>query len=168
MATGLIIAGVVAAVAAGASAYVASEQAAQQRRDQKRAADAAADAERAAGEARARQVRYDAEKKRQTIRTREAAAGVQIGQGSLLESEMQFAADADYAAQLAKYPHDLGANLKGYEGRLFGAQASRIKSMQALNTGLAVGGSAASSYGAYSRSQGSTLATGYGSERYDV
>src|SRR5882724_5473801 len=99
-ATAAIIAGVVvAAASAGYGAYTASEQAAQQQRNAKAMAKRQSEADAAAGEARRQQVLYDAKRKAQGIRTREAAAGVQIGEGSLLESEMAFAADSEYAAQ---------------------------------------------------------------------
>jgi len=157
----------VSVAAAGYSAYSSSEQAAQQRRDQQKAAEANAEAETQAGQARRRAMEYQAERQKATMRSREAASGAQIGEGSLLEDEMQFSRDANYAQQMAAYPNMLNANLKTYEGRLFGAMADRINT--GLNTGVAAGGTAIQGSLSYlnsrpARSGGDTLATGYGSD----
>ena len=52
---------------------------------------------------------------------------MQIGEGSLLEGEMQFTSDAEYAAQVAQLPYSQAADASGYEARIFGSKASRIR-----------------------------------------
>jgi type II secretory pathway pseudopilin PulG len=165
MATTAIVIGIIGVLAAGGAAYMQSEAAAEQARGQKRMAKHQAEAERAAGDARRRQVEFDTQRKMRSFRSREAAAGVQIGEGSLLEQEMQFASDSEYAAQIAQYPHTVRADIDEYQGRLFGSQERRINQTKWLNTGLAAAGTGASAYGAYAgRGRGSTLSTGYGND----
>jgi hypothetical protein len=149
--TALIIAAVVvAAAAAGTGAYLSSEQAAAQARDQMKASKHKAEAERQAAAARRKHVLWEAGKRQKGMLSAQAAAGVEIGEGaSLLENEMEFASAAEYDAQLSEFPHLLNSAQDDYTARLFGRQADRIKSMQGVNTGLAVGSSLASSYGAY-------------------
>jgi len=137
---GIAIAGVVVAAAgAGYGAYAGSEAQAQQARNAKRMARHQADADAAAGEARRKQVMYDAKRKAAGIRTREAAAGVQIGQGSLLEDEMQFAADNEYAAQIAQLPYSQAEDAARFEGRIFGSAERRARAGAATQTGIATG-----------------------------
>src|SRR5207247_178602 len=88
------------------------------------------------------------------IRTREAAAGVQIGEGSLLESEMQYAADSEYAAQLAQLPYNTAANVSEYSGRLFGSTAKRLQGTAAASTGIAAGSTLATGAGSLAASYG--------------
>jgi type II secretory pathway pseudopilin PulG len=148
-----IIGVVIAAAAAGYGAYSSSEAAAQQQRNAKAMAKRQSEADAAAGEARRKQVLYDAKRKQATMASREAAAGVQIGEGSLLESEMQFASDSEYAAQIAQLPYSQASDAAAFEGRIFGSTEKRIRSTEGLNTGIAAGSTlatgAASAYGKY-------------------
>jgi type II secretory pathway pseudopilin PulG len=161
MATTLLVAaivgGVVAAAAAGYGAYAANEAQQQQAAAAKRSMRMQEEAERNAGEARRRQVLYDAEKKRQSMASREAGAGVQIGEGSLLEDEQQFARDAQYSAEMAAYPHAIAGDMDSYKARVFGWQKDYAASQEATGITLATASSAASSYGSYARSRPSSV-----------
>jgi len=135
----IALAGVaVSAATAGVSTALTISAANDQADSQKNIARAQADAERAAGEARRKQIEYDASRKRKSMLSREASAGVQVSQGSLLEDEMQFEREASYSAQLAAYPHTAGAQLLDYQSSLF-RQRSAV-----LPTGVAIGSSLAS------------------------
>src|SRR5207249_1796345 len=118
----LIAIAAVAAAGAGYGAYAASEAQQQQAAAARRAAKMAAEAEAAAGQARAAQIQYNSDKMKRSFLSREAGAGVQVGQGSLLESEGQFAFDTEYSKQLAKYPHELAGASDTYQSDLFGFQ----------------------------------------------
>jgi len=167
---GWVAAGVIAAVlAAGMSAYGAYSQQqaqAQSARIAQKQAQAQADAEAAAGTARANQIQYEADKKKKGMYSRQAAAGVVTGQGSLLETEGEFAADVEYSKQLAKYPHELAGWSDKYQSDLFGFQAKQA-SGKALSSALIAGGgslatSALSGYGKQSGGGGQTIASNYG------
>ncbi len=134
-----IIAIAVAAAAAGYSAYAASEAQAQQNDMAKRAAKISAEAEEAAGIARANQIAYDAKKKQRSFLSRAAAAGVDTSSGSLLETEEEFAAEASYAQQLAKYPYQIAGFSDEYKSKLFGFQEKQARSGMAKNIGIAAG-----------------------------
>lgn len=158
---------VVAAVAAGYSAYASSEAAQQQADMQKKAAKQQAEAEAQAGEARARAIQYNADKMKKQALSREAGAGVQVGQGSLLEDEVQFAYDTQVSKDFAKYPHELAGARDEYESDLFGFQKKQIASQEGTNIAVASIGAGASTYsrgGAGKRT--SSLASGndYGQE----
>ena len=137
---------IVAALAAGYSAYSASEAQAQQYSAAKKAARLKAEQEAAAGEARVNQIEYEANKRRKSMLSRQAAAGVQIGEGSLLETMQEFEADVSYSKQLAKYPHQQAGFSDEYEATLFGYGQDRANRAKYVNAGVAAG---------------STLATGY-------
>lgn len=126
---GWVIAGVIAAVISAAmtayGAYSAQQAQAQQMRYAKKQAQMQAEAEAAAGQARANQIQYESDKMKKGMYSRQAAAGVEIGQGSLLETEGEFAGDVEYSKQLAKYPHELAGWSKKYESDLFGFQAKQ-------------------------------------------
>jgi len=132
--------------------YMQSQAAAEQADAQKKAARQQAEAEAAAGEARRKQVLYNAQRQEKSMLGRQGAAGVQIDEGSLLENEMAFASAAEYDAQLAAYPHALASQAADYQSKLFGYSANRARSMAWVNTGLAVTSSLASSYGSYGSS----------------
>ncbi len=153
----LVAAAVIAAAAAGYGAYQASENASAQAKAGERSMKMQQEAEAAAGEARRRQVLYDAEKKRQMFASREAAAGVQVGEGSLLEDEMQFSRDAQYSAEMAAYPHAVAGDVAGYRARIFNAQGAYARQTEGTNIGIATGGSLATSYGSYARSRPSAV-----------
>jgi hypothetical protein len=89
--------------------------------------------------------------------SREAGAGVQIGEGSLLEDEMQFSHDSAYAGEMAAYPHAIAGDIAAYKGRIFKSQGDYAKSTMATDVGVATGGSLASSYGSYARSRPSSV-----------
>lgn len=110
----------IAVAAAGYSAYASSEVQQQQASAAKKSAQMQADAEQQAGEARARQIQYNSDKLHRSFLSRAAGAGVQVGQGSLLETEGQFAFDTEYSKQLAKYPHELAGASDQYQSDLFG------------------------------------------------
>jgi hypothetical protein len=148
-----IAAVVVAAAGAGYAAYSQSEAQKQQAKMAKRSADQAAAAEQLAGEARARQIQYNADKLKRSFLSREAGAGVQVGQGSLLETEGQFAFDTEYSEQLAKYPHELAGASDQYQSDLFGFKEKSAKSSQWGEVGI---GGAVAGVKAYA---GSSLAT---------
>lgn len=147
----IITAIVVAAAGTAYGAYSANEAQQQQAEMQKRvaqtqatAAQQQADAEQQAGEARARQIQYNADRIKKTFLSREAGAGVQVGQGSLLESEGQYAFDTEYSKQLARYPHELAGSAAAYQAQtamyhsaLFGFQRDVLAGRQGLDTGIA-------------------------------
>lgn len=162
-----VVAAAAAAGTAGYSAYQQGQTAKAQAKAGKAQMEMQQEAEKAAGEARRRQVLYDAEKKKQMMASREAAAGVQVGEGSLLEDEMQFAHDAAYNAEMAAYPHALQANLAGFKGKIYKGEGQYAADTQGLSTGIAVGGSLASSAGNYARSKPSAI-TPTPTESYDV
>ncbi len=150
----LAIIGIAVAVAsAGYGAYQASEAAQQQASMAKKAAQQQADAEAQAAQARAAQIQYNADKLKRSFLSREAGAGVQVGQGSLLETEGQFAFDTEYSKQLAKYPHELAGASDKYQSDLFGFQQSQAKANEV--SGALIAGAAAGAK-AYA---GSSLAT---------
>lgn len=133
---------VVAAASTGISLYTASQQA----DAQAKAAKQQAQAEEAAGAARRKQVEYDAERKRKTMYSHQAASGALIGQGSLLEGEMAFASEAEYGAQLAAYPHMLAGAGYDYQSKLFGAQSKSIAARAPLMMGISGASSLASGW----------------------
>lgn len=154
-----IIGAVIAAAGAAYGAYSANEAQQQQMKMakanaqvQSNAAKQQADAERQAGEARAAQIQYNADKLKKSFLSREAGAGVQVGQGSLLESEGQFAFDTEYSKQLAKYPHELAgaaadfqSTTAMYHSDLFNIQRKSLADRQATDTTIAGVSSAAGS-----------------------
>jgi hypothetical protein len=142
-----------AVVAAAGTAYMQSEAQQQQAKIAGKVAQQQADAEQQAGEARARQIQYNADKMKRSFLSREAGAGVQVGQGSLLETEGQFAFDTEYSKQLAKYPHELAGASDQYQADLFGFTRKQAASNEA--SGIAIAGVAAGAK-AYA---GSSLAT---------
>jgi hypothetical protein len=146
VATGLIIAGIVVAAAGAAYGAVSASEAQQQQASMaKKAAQEQANAEQAAGEARARQIQYNADKLHRSFLSRAAGAGVQVGQGSLLETEGQFAFDTEYSKQLAKYPHELAGASDQYQADLFGftkKQAASNEASGAIISGVAAGAKA--------------------------
>ena len=146
LATIAIIAAVVAAGAAGYGAYASNEAAQDQAKAQKRAARQQAEAETAAGEARRKQARMKYERFRDTQRSRAGAAGVVVGEGSLLEGQMEAAQLAQYEADLAAYGHELSSQRASFEEKIFGWRARKLADSQYMNTGIAVGSSLASSY----------------------
>jgi hypothetical protein len=153
VATSTIVAAAVVAAAAGAAAYMQSEAAAEQADAQKKAARLQAEAEQAAGAARRKQVEAKYARFREGQRSRAAAAGVALESASLLESQQESAALAEYEAQLAEYPHAIAAQQQSFQSKLFGYQRGKIKSQQIAGTALAAGTSLASSYGSYVRRQ---------------
>jgi hypothetical protein len=157
---GYVIAAIaIAAIAAGYGAYASSEAQQQQADMQKKNARYAALAEKEAGEARARSIQYNADKMKKQMLSREAGAGVEIGQGSLLEDEAQFAYDTQVAKDYAKYPHELAGARDEYTGDLFGFQKKQLQSNEASSIAIASGGAAASSLassGAARRNVGSS------------
>lgn len=160
-----VVSVVVAAAGTGISMYVASENADAQAKVAKKQAEA----EKAAGEVRRQQVEYDAERKRKTMYSRQAASGALIGQGSLLEGEMAFASEAEYGAQLAQYPHMLAGDKYSYDSKLFGAQSSSIASRIPAGVAMAGAGSLATSYNGLSGlrfGSSSGAANNYGGASY--
>jgi hypothetical protein len=133
-----IVAAVIAAAGTATTAVMQSEAAQQQARAQGKAAQMQADAEQQAGDARARNIQYNADKQRKSFLSREAGAGVQVGQGSLLESESQFAYDTQVSKDLAKYPHELAGASDKYQSDLFGFQRRQMAGQEAA--GAAIGG----------------------------
>ncbi len=164
---GWVLAAVIASVAiaaasAGYGAYAASEAQQQQAKMAKRAAQQQADAEQAAGEARARQIQYNADKLKRSFLSREAGAGVQVGTGSLLETEGQFAFDTEYSKQLARYPHELAGASDQYQSDLFGFKEKSAKKSQFSDTAISAGIAGAKAYA------GSSLATSGSISRGDT
>jgi len=171
-----IIGAVVAAAAAGYGAYSASEAQAEQNKMAKRnyrmqaeANTAKAEAERAAGQARANQIEYDAKKKQRSFLSRAAAAGVDITSGSLFETEEEFAADVSYAKQLAKYQHatnawsdDMAAQGAQYQSDLFGFGEKKARSSSGVNAGIAGGSTLATSAAKYYGSSSPSTPGSYG------
>lgn len=158
----LLVAGiVVAAAGAGYGAYSANQAAQDQASAARRMARVNAENEANAGAARAAQIQYNADKMRKSFLSREAGAGVVVGQGSLLETEAQFNYDTQYSKDLAKYPHELAGYSDKYQGDLFGWQKSTAAEHQGIDTGVSAAGAAASAY------KGSSLATINSSTRYD-
>jgi hypothetical protein len=154
VATGLIIAGIVVAAAGAAYGAVSASEAQQQQASMaKKAAQQQADAEAQAGEARARQIQYNADKMKRSFLSREAGAGVQVGQGSLLETESQFAFDTEYSKQLAKYPHELAGASDQYQADLFGFTKKQAASNEVSGSAIAGISAGAKAYA------GSSLAT---------
>lgn len=166
VATGLIIAGIVVAAAGAAYGAVSTSEAQQQQASMaKKAAQEQANAEQAAGEARARQIQYNSDKLHRSFLSRAAGAGVQVGQGSLLETEGQFAFDTEYSKQLAKYPHELAGASDQYQADLFG-----FSKKQAANnemSGAIIGGVAAGAK-AYAGSSLATSGSGGGLTRDQI
>ena len=140
-----IAAAAVAAAAAGAGAYMGNQAAQQQAKMRKNAAEQQAQEEQLAGEARARSIQYNADKLHKSFLSREAGAGVQVGQGSLLETETQFGYDVQLAKDFAKYPHELAGATDKYQGDLFGFEGKQLKAQQGTSIALATVGSAAGS-----------------------
>lgn len=146
----------IAIAAAGYSAYAQSEAQQQQAKMQQRASQQQADAEAAAGQARAAQIQYNSDKMRRSFLSREAGAGVQVGQGSLLETEGQFAFDTEYSKQLAKYPHELAGASDQYQSDLFGFKKSQAASNEVSGIAISAAVAGAKSYA------GSSLASSGG------
>jgi hypothetical protein len=176
---GLIIAGVIAAASAGYGAYAANQAQQQQyaaakeaAKSQQMAADQQAQAEYAAGQARAAQIQYNSDKMRRSFLSREAGAGVQVGQGSLLETEGQFGFDTEYSKQLAKYPHELAGASDAYASDLFGQKGQlygNLKSATAAGAfGSVAGATAASAAGSATKVYSSLASqrTSSGSDPY--
>jgi len=154
---GYIAAGVIAVIAAAGAAYgayEANEAAQQQASMAKRNAQMQADAEAQAGEARSRQIQYNADKLRKQFLSRGAAAGVEAGQGSLLETESQFDYDVQLSKDFAKYPHELAGASARYQSDLFGFQKKSLASQQIAGTAIAGVTTGASSYSSFVRSLG--------------
>jgi hypothetical protein len=90
-------------------------------------------------------------------------AGVVAGEGSLLINQAEAASLAQYEEDLAAYGHELQANMHGYQSRLLKANAPGAGTM-AVETALAAGSSAASSYSSYgyggNKGRGGSIATG--------
>jgi hypothetical protein len=144
---------VVAAAGAGYGAYSAAQAQAQQNQALKKNYQIQADQQKAvalqaqqAGEARARAIQYDADRREKSFLANAAASGVDISSPSLLETATQFGSDTGYAKSLAKYSGDLTAGQDLYKSDLYGYAS---KSTPKLNPGMS-GGIAG----------GSTLATG--------
>jgi hypothetical protein len=156
-----IIGVAVSVAAAGYGAYAASEAQAQQNAYAKRAArmqrEIQAKQAEDATRIRQAQIDYDAKKKQRSFLSRAAAAGVEVGQGSLLETEAEFASEVSYAKQMARYNAEAGIyggqeELR-YQETLFGFNQNKAKSGQAMNTGIAAGSTLATgatkAYGGY-------------------
>ena len=151
----------VSAAGAGYAAYSSSEAQQQQAAMARRNARMQADAENAAAQARANQIQYNADKLKKSFASREAGAGVQIGQGSLLETEGQFSFDTEYSKQLAKFPHELAGQSDKYQSDLFGFQQKQASANEASGVAIAAVGAGAKSYA------GSSLATSKPAAAYD-
>ena len=146
----------VAAIGAGYGAYSASQAQAQQANAAKKVNEMNAKAEHDAGVARANQVAYNAKKLQRSFLSRMSATGADVNEsGSLLEAQVQFAADESYAEQLAKYPHELAGSSEEYKADLAGFMGGQAKKNQMLNTGVAAGSTLATG--------ASKLYTGYNS-----
>jgi hypothetical protein len=165
IATAALIAGVVVAAAgAGYGAYSASEAQSMQNAALKKNYQLQADQQKAvalqeqqAGEARAKAIQYDADRRQKSFLSNAAASGVDVSSPSLLESVTQFGSDTGYAKSMAKYSGDLTSASSAYKSDLYG-YASR--STPKLNPGMS---------GAISG--GSTLATGalnYGAKLFNT
>jgi len=63
--------------------------------------------------------------------SREAAAGVQVSEGSLLENEMQFGSTSEYAAQMAAYNKDAQSAMLLYQSQLFNRRAGEFSPLTA-------------------------------------
>lgn len=142
-----IVSAVVSAAMTAYSAYSASQAQAQQMRYASKQAQMQADAEAAAGQARANQIQYEADKRKKGMYSKQAAAGIEIGQGSLLETEGEFAGDVEYSKQLAKYPHELAGWSDKYQSDLFGFQAKQA-SGNAMKSALFAGAGSLATSGA--------------------
>jgi hypothetical protein len=145
-----IVAAVVSAAATAYGTYAAQQAQAQQAKAAQRAAQMQADAEAAAAEARRRQKKAEAERFLRSQLSRAGAAGVQIGEGSLLEGQMEAASLAEYEANLAAYPHVLSSQRESYRSKIFGLEARRASSGALLNSAIAGFSSLAASYGSFS------------------
>jgi len=145
-----IVGAIVAAAAAGYGAYAASEAQQQAATEQKHAAKQQADAERAAGEAAAARVRYNAAQKQAGFLAREAGSGATVGTGSLLEEEGRFAYNSELNAEDAQFPHKQRAALMDYQSDLFSFQKRQAQKNEATDITIATvaagGSSLASSY----------------------
>lgn len=146
--TAAIIA-LVAAAGTAYGAYSAQQASAQQNRFAAKQAQQQAEAESLAGQARANQIQYQADKQKKGHYARQAAAGVVTGQGSLLETEGEFAADVEYSKQLATYPHELAGWSDKYASDLFGFQSKQASGRALTSALVAGGGSLATSAGSY-------------------
>lgn len=146
-----IVAAVVAAAAAGYGSYASSQAAAQNARMQKKAAQLQAEQEAAAGEARRKQIALKHKRFAASARARAGGSGVFVGEGSLLEGQMEAANLAEYEAQLAAYPHELASQRASFESKIFGVQQRRAEDSAlsgAVISGVGAGASSlASSYG---------------------
>jgi len=162
MATAAIVAAIVIAVVAAAAAsyatYSANQAAQQQAKLAKKAATQRAEAEAAAGAARRRQAELRAKRFQEQQRSRAGAAGVRVGEGSLLEGQMEAASLAEYDAQLAEYPHQLAEQKDRFEAKIFGFKQRQLQEnlwKDTVISGVLAGGSSlASSYGKGSFSGG--------------
>jgi hypothetical protein len=136
-----VIAAVIAAAGTATTMVMQSEAAQQQAKAQGKAAQMQADAETQAGASRAALIQYNADKQRRSFLSREAGAGVQVGQGSLLETETQFSYDTQLSKDLAKYPHELAGASDKYQSDLFGFQRRQMAGQEVA--GAAIGGTTA-------------------------
>jgi hypothetical protein len=75
----------------------------------------------------------------------QAAHGVQVCQGSLLETEIQFEQDVDYSKQLAMYPHEQAGFSAEYKSTLFGFAEQQADRSKYVNAGVAGGSTLATS-----------------------
>ncbi len=153
-ATVLVVGAVVAAAGAGYGAYSASEAQAQQNAALKKNYALQAEQQRnvalqqqQAGEARAKAIQYDADRRQKSFLSNAAASGVDVSSPSLLESVTQFGSDTGYAKSVARYTGDLASQQSGYKSDLYGYASKSVS--QNINPGMS---------GVISG--GSTLATG--------
>jgi hypothetical protein len=82
---------------------------------------------------------------REGMLSRQASAGVQVGQGSLLESEIGFEEDVSYSKQLTMYPHELAGHSAEYQSTLFGFAEKQANRNKYINAGVATAASGGSS-----------------------
>jgi len=138
------------------SAYASDQAQSQQYAYAKRNADLARQQEEAAGQARVNQIEYEANKRKKMFASSAAAAGVDVGSGSLLESIGRFGADAEYSKQLARFPHQLAGQSDQYKSDLFNFQSK----LYARNAGVDAAMAGVR--------EGSTLATRYSGNFFGV
>src|SRR5262249_1613700 len=121
-----VIGVVVAAAVSGVGTYMSVSAQQQQASDQSKAARMQAEAEAQASEARRQQGLDQAEAQRKTLLSLEAGSGFETSSGSLLENEMQLASTSEYAAQMAKYNHDVQSSMLSYQSKLFKQRAGEF------------------------------------------
>jgi hypothetical protein len=139
-----------AVVSAGLAAYGANQAQSAQEEQYKyaqKAEDIKAQAEQDQATARTNQIQYEAAKREKSFLSRAAGAGVQVGSGSLLETEGEFGADVEYSKQLARYPHELAGYTDKYQSDLFGYNSAMAGSRKITSSLMAGGQSLATSAG---------------------